>query len=558
MAVTVDELLTIRDRDGANLRQTIVTLQEKLLTLPSLFDIDPHQAIQGYLTENFSLLQTDKLTGREEYGALFSRSERRDLQKEKPVIRQQKNILTVSWGILDESGSFTDVVERSQYVMKKGVTLEAIKNEVSEILTESGGEEALLDKLVQLKSLIADEALRAEQKRIDILDVVEQINGGHQKMIAKRREIQQFTIIIGVITLLLNLMVLYILTRIIVERPLYRLTTIIDEIRAGNDPKIPCQKRSDQIGILAGAIKTFKEVLLEMREEDERKLVEKEIIDELITLISSVIHDLEEKSHELVESAQSLERLAGTTKNQSTAVAEIAKSTAADTISASSATTELQDSTKNVTAQIHTQSNLVQDIAESTRKSHETIDQLATATQDINSIVEMIRDLSDQTKLLALNATIEAARAGDKGKGFAVVASEVKELSHETERATMDIVYKIETISSASKDMITILQGIDGQVHSLSEVTSSISRIIISQEESTETISSLVDQTSQNTSDVSINIQQVYEAAYNTLELSGKVHQHADSIAAELTHLLQETTGRLGQLARLRKAVPVV
>lgn len=558
MTVTVDELLHIRDQDGANLRQTIVDLQKKLLTLPSLFDVDPSQKIQGYLTDSFPLLQSEKLTGREKYSSLFTRSERRDLQKKKPVIGQQGGTLTVSWGIFDKNGSFTEAVERFQYSLTEGATLKSVQGEVKAILAETGGKENLQDKLIQLKSIIADEALLAEQKRIDILNVVEQINDGHQAMITKRNKIQRSTILIGILTLVINLAVLYILTRVIVERPLYRLTTIIDEIRAGNNPNIPCQKRSDQIGVLAGAIKNFKEVLLEIQYEDERKLVEKEIIDKLIVLMSSVIHDLEKKSHELVESAQSLQNLAGTTKNQSTIVAETAKNTAADTIRASLATTELQNSTKGVTLQILTQNSLVHDISDSTRKSHKTIEQLSTATQAINSIVGMIRDLSDQTKVLALNATIEAARAGDKGKGFAVVAFEVKELSHETEKATMDIKNKLETISSSSQDMITILQDIDGQVRSLSEVTGSISNIINTQEESTQTISSLVGQTSHNTSDVSTNIQQVHDAAYDTLELSGKVHQHADSIAAELTQLLKETTGRLGQLKGLREPLAAV
>ena len=193
----------------------------------------------------------------------------------------------------------------------------------------------------------------------------------------------------------------------------------------------------------------------------------------------------------LIRLGDTTDAVAGNTRQQ----ADAARSTAATVEQVTSSIGQIADGAQLAahaaedTGELSNQlAELVQDTVGEIRQAASavealsgTLQGLSTRSEQIASIVGVIRDIADQTNLLALNAAIEAARAGEQGRGFAVVADEVRKLAERTGSATLEIASMIQAIQqemhAASQGMHTALGRISSGVAHSEDTAESIAGI---------------------------------------------------------------------------------
>ena len=278
----------------------------------------------------------------------------------------------------------------------------------------------------------------------------------------------------------------------------------------------------------------------------------------LLDLINTLRHNIDslvQHSRKLRDTAASgtnvAEHQADATSSMAAAVEEL--SVSIDQVEESAATarlitlesTERSNTGANV---IHQAVEEMHHIAESVTATANSIRGLEDEANQISGIVNVIKEIADQTNLLALNAAIEAARAGEQGRGFAVVADEVRKLAERTSKATLEIGSMIGKIQEGTKTATvgmeagvarvevgvtlasragTEIEQMQDASKRISQASDAISHSLKEQAAATRDIASRVEKISQGTDEITAASRQTSGAAAELEKLAANLGQIA-------------------------------
>ncbi len=253
------------------------------------------------------------------------------------------------------------------------------------------------------------------------------------------------------------------------------------------------------------------------------------------------------------ESNQSAEHIHRETGSVATAVNQMLSTThemASNTQQAADAANSVKEQAQQSQVVIdNTVSNTEKLVAE--LKASEVITQkLGVASQQIGSILDVIRSIAEQTNLLALNAAIEAARAGTHGRGFAVVADEVRALATRTQDSTNEIQKIISEIQSGVGSVMksnnqTQLQSdeLQAQAHEAGKAMAAILQLIAHISDMNTQLASATEEQSLVTEEINRNICNISELT----EVSVKANESNSHAAQSLQDISQDMSRTLGQ-----------
>ena len=433
----------------------------------------------------------------------------------------------------------------NRFADKLGSALPQLDNALHQQLQQAGNTVFEFNEQLIIKSPIKIEASGSEWFSVIAVPKALALQAAEQlaAQLAKDGQSTALTMVGFGVILLLAIMALLALWLNAATRPIGNMSNLMHQL-AGAEGDLTVQLSANshsELNLMADGFNAFTAKLRDM-----------------IRSLKGASTELQQQSALMVstidKTSQSTSRQAGEIQNVVTAMHQMSATANEVATLASNTASGAQDSIAALNEANRLLQNTVDEfkgVARDFDSSSQKVAAVASSSQEINQITEVIQAIAEQTNLLALNAAIEAARAGEQGRGFAVVADEVRSLAARTHSSTDQIKKLIDGLQNQVKDTVAQISvstaNVDKTVteaevayDKLSQATAGMSAI----SDNAFQVAAAAEQQNQVSEEINRNVTAIGDAtreleqlAQQNLQISSAIDQVTERIDTQLTKL---------------------
>ncbi|WP_350446340.1 methyl-accepting chemotaxis protein [Pseudomonas solani] len=251
--------------------------------------------------------------------------------------------------------------------------------------------------------------------------------------------------LIGLAAAVVGLLLMW-LTALGVTRPILGVAAMLKNIASGEGDLTRRLEyaRQDELGELAGWFNRFLDKLQPVIADVKRSVQDaRSTADQSAAIASQTSAGMQQQYREVDQVATASHEMSATAQDVARSAAQAAE-----------AARGADHATREGLGVIGKTTSAIEQLASEMSAAMEEVQGLASSSEQIGSVLEVIRAIAEQTNLLALNAAIEAARAGEAGRGFAVVADEVRNLAKRTQDSVEEIRQVIEGLQHGTREVV--------------------------------------------------------------------------------------------------------